>query len=90
MTDFFRRRFHEDHISAELLESSSSIQPVIIGDNSRLIAVNEGLRNQGILCGAIRPPTVPKGTARLRITITAAHMEEDIVRLTEALGEISQ
>ena len=90
MTDFFRRRFHENHISAELLESSSSIQPVIIGDNSRLIAVNERLRNQGILCGAIRPPTVPKGTARLRITITAAHMEEDIVRLTEALGEISQ
>lgn len=90
MTDFFRRRFHENHISAELLESSSSIQPVIIGDNSRLIAVNESLRNQGILCGAIRPPTVPKGTARLRITITAAHMEEDIVRLTEALGEISQ
>ncbi|WP_279156314.1 aminotransferase class I/II-fold pyridoxal phosphate-dependent enzyme, partial [Obesumbacterium proteus] len=68
-----------------LMESSSAIQPVIIGENQAALDLAQRLREQGIWVSAIRPPTVPPGTARLRITLSAAHSEQDINRLLEAL-----
>ena len=68
-----------------LMESSSAIQPVIIGENQAALDLAQQLREQGIWVSAIRPPTVPPGTARLRITLSAAHRAQDINRLLEAL-----
>ncbi len=67
-------------------ESHSAIQPILLGSTEKLLRVSEELKAQGIWCGAIRPPTVPQGTSRLRITLTAAHSTEDIDRLINALG----
>lgn len=68
-----------------LLESDSAIQPVIVGDAARAMALSERLRDNGLLISAIRPPTVPAGTARLRITLSAAHSEQQVDRLLEEL-----
>ncbi|EMM6762313.1 aminotransferase class I/II-fold pyridoxal phosphate-dependent enzyme, partial [Pluralibacter gergoviae] len=57
----------------------------IVGDNGRALALAEQLRARGCWLTAIRPPTVPAGTARLRITLTAAHEAQDIDRLLEVL-----
>ncbi|MBS1205703.1 MAG: 8-amino-7-oxononanoate synthase [Proteobacteria bacterium] len=68
-----------------LVDSDSAIQPLIVGDNARALRLAERLRQQGCWVTAIRPPTVPPGTARLRLTLTAAHQAEDIDSLLEAL-----
>jgi 8-amino-7-oxononanoate synthase len=65
--------------------SSTAIQPLIIGSNEEALAVSERLRSKGILVPAIRPPTVPHGTARLRISLSAAHSVSDVERLIAAL-----
>lgn len=67
--------------------SVTSIQPVIIGETDDLLKVSNMLKSKGIWCGAIRPPTVPQHTSRLRITITAAHTEADVDYLTSNLQE---
>ncbi|MGH8671280.1 MAG: 8-amino-7-oxononanoate synthase [Burkholderiales bacterium] len=72
----------------KLLPSETAIQPLVIGPNNEAMAVSEGLAKQGILVPAIRPPTVPEGKARLRISLSAAHLEADIVQLVEVLLEI--
>lgn len=69
----------------QLPESESAIQPVIIGSNQHAVKVAGFLTNQGLWVPAIRPPTVPKDTARLRITVSAAHTEEDVLRLGRAI-----
>ncbi len=66
-----------------LADSCSAIQPLIVGDNSRALQLAEKLRQQNCWVTAIRPPTVPAGTARLRLTLTAAHEMQDIDRLLE-------
>ena len=71
-----------------LAPSDTPIQPLIIGANSEAVAASAALRERGILAPAIRPPTVPEGTARLRISLSAAHNEEDIARLAAALREV--
>jgi 8-amino-7-oxononanoate synthase len=68
-----------------LTDSVTAIQPLIIGDNQATLAMSQRLRERGIWVSAIRPPTVPAGSARLRITLTAAHQLQDIDRLVEAL-----
>ena len=68
-------------------ESSTAIQPLIIGDADKAVAVANKLRERGLWITAIRPPTVPKGTARLRITLTAAHQPSDISLLLNELKE---
>ena len=88
MTELFRKRFSELDINASLLNSETSIQPVIIGANEELMSVSGKITDKGFLCGAIRPPTVPQGTARLRITVTAAHNDTDIINLTDTLKDI--
>jgi 8-amino-7-oxononanoate synthase len=72
------------------MPSDTAIQPLLIGDNKRALALSEGLRARGIWVAAIRPPTVPQGTARLRITLSAAHTEEDVERLIGALHALAQ
>ncbi len=71
-------------------DAQSAIQPVIVGENARALALAQALRLRGIWATAIRPPTVPPGTARLRFTLTAAHETRDIGMLLEALHAISQ
>jgi len=66
-------------------DSHSAIQPLIVGENSRALALAEQLRARNMWVTAIRPPTVPAGTARLRLTLTAAHQTQDIDNVLEAL-----
>jgi len=73
-----------------LTESFTAIQPIILGDEKRAVEISEQLLNNGLLVTAIRPPTVPKGTARLRITLSAIHSKQHIDRLINALGQILQ
>lgn len=73
----------------KLMASDTAIQPLLIGDNKQALALSAGLREHGIWVAAIRPPTVPQGTARLRITLSAAHTEADVQRLIEALHELA-
>ena len=73
-----------------LMESSTAIQPLMIGDNQAALDISVALRERGIWVAAIRPPTVPVGTARLRITLSAAHTVSDVDRLIEALYELAR
>jgi 8-amino-7-oxononanoate synthase len=70
--------------------SATAIQPLIIGSNSEAMSLMESLRRDGIWVPAIRPPTVPPGTARLRISLSAAHSELDLDRLLNALRQYTQ
>lgn len=79
----FRRGAQQRNIP--LSESSTAIQPLIVGASDKALRLSEQLLHQNILVGAIRPPTVPANTARLRITLTAAHTESDIEQLLDAL-----
>ncbi|MHB8915459.1 MAG: 8-amino-7-oxononanoate synthase [Thiobacillus sp.] len=72
----------------KLLRSDTPIQPLIVGDNGDAVALSEALLERGILVPAIRTPTVPQGSARLRITLTAAHTAEDVDQLTAALHDV--
>ena len=73
----------------KLLPSSTPIQPLLIGDSAEAVRISQGLRERGMLVPAIRPPTVPQGAARLRISLSAAHQPQDIARLTDALHELA-
>ena len=69
----------------QLLPSDTAVQALVIGSNEAALAVMESLRMQGLWVPAIRPPTVPTGTARLRIALSAAHTAEDVDQLLQAL-----
>ncbi|MFN2541063.1 MAG: 8-amino-7-oxononanoate synthase [Chthoniobacterales bacterium] len=71
-------------------DGSSAIFPWTVGDEQRAVDLAAGLREEGFFVPAIRYPTVAKGAARLRITVTAAHSEEQIRSLCEALARLSQ
>ena len=73
-----------------LLPSDTPIQPLLVGGNREALALSDALRARGILVPAIRPPTVPKGEARLRISLSAAHSKDDVRRLAEALKELEK
>ena len=72
-----------------LLPSLTAIQPLIVGDNEAAVALSGALWESGLWVPAIRPPTVPIGTARLRISVSAAHTETDIAQLIGALKELA-
>ena len=74
----------------KLMPSTTAIQPMLIGNNQQALKLSESLRERGIWVAAIRPPTVPQGTARLRITLSAAHRAADVTRLIEALHELAR
>ena len=67
------------------MPSGSAIQPLLVGDPGKALALSEQLKRAGLLIGAIRPPTVPSGTSRLRITLSAGHSEAQVDRLLEQL-----
>jgi len=71
-----------------LAPSDTPIQPLVLGGNSEAVRASTALRERGILVPAIRPPTVPEGTARLRISLSAAHSEDEVLRLAAALREV--
>ncbi len=71
-----------------LAPSDTPIQPLVLGANSDAVRASAALRERGILVPAIRPPTVPEGTARLRIPLSAAHSEQEVLRLAAALNEV--
>lgn len=73
----------------KLLPSGTPIQPLLTGQSDEAVRISQALRERGILVPAIRPPTVPQGTARLRISLSAAHQPQDIMRLTQALHELA-
>ena len=73
-----------------LADSSTAIQPLIVGDNETALMLSAALEARGLWVPAIRPPTVPLGSARLRITLSAAHTEDDVLRLVEALEHVAK
>lgn len=75
-------------LGLSLMESPTAIQPLLLGTPEKTIMASEALLKEGILISAIRPPTVPEGSSRLRITLTAAHSEEQVDRLLDALGRV--
>ncbi len=74
----------------QLMPSETSIQPLIVGGNLEALALSEYLQKQGLLVPAIRPPTVPVGTARLRISLSAAHSLDDVKQLISAIHQAEQ
>ena len=83
---YFRRQAKT--LDVELMTSQTAIQPLVIGDNHRALKLSEALFEQGIHVTAIRPPTVPVGSARLRVTLSAAHEREHIDRLIAKLKSL--
>lgn len=81
----FRRGAAE--LGLPLMASASAIQPLLVGEVAATLQLAEALRARGLWAGAIRPPTVPAGQARLRITLSALHHEQDIDRLLDALNQ---
>jgi 8-amino-7-oxononanoate synthase len=75
-------------LGISLTGSQTPIQPVIVGDEARVLSYAEALAAAGFWVGAIRPPTVPAGSSRLRITLSAAHRAEDIDALLETLAAL--
>jgi 8-amino-7-oxononanoate synthase len=70
-----------------LLPSTTPIQPLVLGEAAAAVALSQALWDRGIFVPAIRPPTVPQGTARLRVSFSAAHTDEDVDALLAALAE---
>jgi 8-amino-7-oxononanoate synthase len=68
--------------------SETAIQPIIIGENNRTLYFADELKKRGIWVPAIRPPTVPSGTARLRVSLSAGHSKANVMKLIAALTEI--
>lgn len=73
-----------------MMESTTPIQPLLVGSNDAALALSEGLRARAIWVPAIRPPTVPQGTTRLRITLSASHEKNDVEELIEALHVLAR
>jgi 8-amino-7-oxononanoate synthase len=84
----FRGRMRE--LPWRLLDSQTAIQPVIVGGNAAAVELAAALWQRGFWVPAIRPPTVPKGTARLRISLSAAHSNADVDALVDALAELAR
>lgn len=83
------RQFREgaQQIGLALMDSPTPIQPIVIGDSAQALRLSRMLRERGLLVTAIRPPTVPAGSARLRVTLSAAHSEAQVQLLLNALAE---
>jgi len=84
-----RFRSGAQQLGLQLSNSTTSIQAVILGDNDAAVNASKHLKSKGIHVTAIRPPTVPKNTARLRITLCSHHQESDIDHLLSALATLN-
>lgn len=87
MIAYFRQGM--ESLAFELMPSDTAIQPVVIGNNQRTLEMSSRLMQKGIHITAIRPPTVPEGSARLRVTLSAAHEKADIDLLLKTLSNLS-
>ncbi len=72
-----------------LMDSPTPIQPILIGEADAAMAISAALQARGIFISAIRPPTVPAGSARLRVTLSASHTDAHVDALLEALGQVA-
>ncbi|MCP4127394.1 MAG: 8-amino-7-oxononanoate synthase, partial [Gammaproteobacteria bacterium] len=81
-----RFRSGAEQLGLPIMDSQTPIQPILAGSVERALEWSGRLEEQGILVSAIRPPTVPDGSARLRVTLSAAHTDEQVDRLLEALA----
>ena len=97
--DHLRAHLHEliryfrsgaEQLDLPLMDSSTPIQPLLVGEAETALNLGAALRCRGILVGVIRPPTVPEGAARLRITLSAQHSLEQVDRLLDALDDCYQ
>lgn len=85
-----REGVHDARLPWQLMPSDTAIQPLVIGSNEDALAVMARLDEQGVWVPAIRPPTVPEGTARLRISLSAAHTLGHIDQLVAALAQAAR
>lgn len=83
LISYFRRQATD--LGLPLMPSNTAIQPLLVGEPARALQISQQLHQQGILVTAIRPPTVAAGSSRLRITLSANHNEEQVMRLLDAL-----
>jgi 8-amino-7-oxononanoate synthase len=74
----------------QLMPSDTAIQPLLIGGNEEALQVSAALAQRGVLVPAIRPPTVPPDSARLRISLSAAHTEQDVAILVDVLRAVEK
>ncbi len=84
--EFFRQQLHEYGVEAPC-HSTGPIVPILLNDPSRATDISRRLMDRGYLVGSIRPPSVPVGTSRLRISLTIAHDEQRLADLANALAE---
>jgi 8-amino-7-oxononanoate synthase len=84
-----RFRLGAAQIGLQVMPSASAIQPILIGDSQTAVGISNALLDAGFLVSAIRPPTVPQGSARLRVTFSALHEEQHVDRLLDALSKIT-
>jgi 8-amino-7-oxononanoate synthase len=83
-----RFRSGAEQLGLQLMPSETPIQPILVGEADKALAMSRALEAQGVLVTAIRPPTVPRGSSRLRVTLSANHEEADIDRLLNAFEKI--
>ncbi len=88
--DYLIKRFRRgcEQLGLDLMDSPTPIQPIMIGDADKAMSMSAALREKGMFITAIRPPTVPNGSARLRVTLSASHTEEQLDRLLDALDQV--
>ena len=84
----FREALHA--LGVNTLQSETQIVPVVVGENEATLNMARDLANEGILVPGIRPPTVPRGMARLRFSITLSHSEEDLARTVDAIARVGR
>jgi len=84
--DYFKHLAQQQNL--KLMPSNTAIQPILVGNSELALKLSQQLFNKGLHVAAIRPPTVPKNTARLRITLRADHTESDIQHLVNTLSEL--
>ena len=75
-------------LNFNVIPSESPIIPILIGDADKAVGISKSLYEKGILIPAIRPPTVPVNSSRLRMTVMATHTKEDLNRLIDVLGDV--
>jgi 8-amino-7-oxononanoate synthase len=83
-----RFRQGAQQLGLTLMDSVTPIQPLLVGDSETALRYSDALLEKGFLISAVRPPTVPQGSARLRITFSASHDEAQIDQLLDALDQI--
>lgn len=81
-------RHGAQQLGFELMQSSTPIQPIVVGEAAKALSMAEALNKKGLHVTAIRPPTVPEGTSRLRVTLSASHSAAHVNQLLQALDEI--